>query len=475
MTRWWKGILLFALLISLAFVTDVAAQQSVIYACVQQGSDHVRIVSATERCRGPERRIQWNVVGPTGPQGPAGLRGPAGPAGPQGPAGSQGLAGPAGPQGPAGPLGPAGPPGAGADSLFQALYLTVHCPTESVANAVNQASHSLGYVEITISGMCYESVTINRNNRVTLQGSSPGDGLTAPAGAPALTLNGVQNINLQQLTLAGGNTGLRVTNGASFWASGLHVSGTPNSTGIEVTMNASGTLTDSSIEGNRTGLMANLGGALAVNGGQVTQNSTGVDADQGGQVNLYAVSVADNGNGMQVQGNASIYLNGAVVERSTYAGSRVGPGGTLHIGREAVIKTTSNGPALVMESGAAFLDGGQITSNAQVGIHADEGSMVYLDGGASVDGNGGNGLELSAGSSALVVNSKIQSNTGNGVFIGDASAVSFGPPNIGGQIINNTGWGIFCAGAPQVPQAIGGPLVGGNLGGGSNCPGLIIP
>jgi hypothetical protein len=96
-----------------------------LFACIRLDRDGaegrlMRLVTANERCRPNETRIQWNVAGPQGPTGPTGPTGPAGPAGPQGvpgPTGStgpQGVAGPtgsAGPQGVAGPTGPAGPQG----------------------------------------------------------------------------------------------------------------------------------------------------------------------------------------------------------------------------------------------------------------------------------------------------------------------------------------------------------------------------
>lgn len=93
----------------LATPDTAAAQNNTIYACVQQGSLGVRIVDANTPCRGPETRVQWNVVGPEGPQGPQGEVGPQGPMGPQGP---QGETGPQGPQGEVGPQGPQGETGA---------------------------------------------------------------------------------------------------------------------------------------------------------------------------------------------------------------------------------------------------------------------------------------------------------------------------------------------------------------------------
>lgn len=43
---------------------------SLIHACVQQGSQQVRIVGPSEACRGPEAPLHWNITGPQGPAGP---------------------------------------------------------------------------------------------------------------------------------------------------------------------------------------------------------------------------------------------------------------------------------------------------------------------------------------------------------------------------------------------------------------------
>jgi hypothetical protein len=71
-----------------------ASSPSVLEACVNPGNGGMRLVDATTVCHTTETRVQWNIVGPEGPQGPPG---PQGPAGEQGPIG---LTGPAGPPGP---------------------------------------------------------------------------------------------------------------------------------------------------------------------------------------------------------------------------------------------------------------------------------------------------------------------------------------------------------------------------------------
>src|SRR4051794_39492743 len=88
------------------------AAGSTVYACVNNLSGQVQIVSAGATCANNSSLISWNVVGPTGPQGPAGATGASGPQGPAGPAGAIGATGPQGAPGPQGVTGAQGPAGA---------------------------------------------------------------------------------------------------------------------------------------------------------------------------------------------------------------------------------------------------------------------------------------------------------------------------------------------------------------------------
>jgi len=91
-----------------------AITTGLIYACVNNSSGTIKIVSATTECSNNEIQLVWNaqgVAGPTGPAGPTGATGPTGPTGPQGPTGATGPTGAQGPTGAAGPTGPKGDPG----------------------------------------------------------------------------------------------------------------------------------------------------------------------------------------------------------------------------------------------------------------------------------------------------------------------------------------------------------------------------
>jgi hypothetical protein len=93
------GLLLAAAVIPAHILASDGASH-MIHACVQQGSQHVRLVTANEPCRRPETRVTWNIVGPQGPKGDPGVKGDTGAAGEPGVKGDTGAPGPQGPAGP---------------------------------------------------------------------------------------------------------------------------------------------------------------------------------------------------------------------------------------------------------------------------------------------------------------------------------------------------------------------------------------
>jgi Collagen triple helix repeat (20 copies) len=111
-----RMVIMSAAVLLSVFVSSGAAraQQTQLYACVNNSSGEIKLVAQNAACKNNETLVVWNVVGPQGPIGPQGPQGPAGPAGATGatgPAGPVGPTGPAGAQGAPGQQGPAGTPG----------------------------------------------------------------------------------------------------------------------------------------------------------------------------------------------------------------------------------------------------------------------------------------------------------------------------------------------------------------------------
>lgn len=115
--RIFHGVLL-ALLFTLGYSLAAAQDNNVVYyACVNNSSGEMKIVSEGVKCSKNQTLIYWNQVGPQGPQGLQGEQGPIGPTGQQGPTGPQGPQGEQGPAGPTGQQGPQGPAGSATATL----------------------------------------------------------------------------------------------------------------------------------------------------------------------------------------------------------------------------------------------------------------------------------------------------------------------------------------------------------------------
>src|SRR6266850_1843795 len=98
-------VLALALIGASAMTLAAAASTGVIYACVNNSSGTIHMVTADDTCKANEVALSWNQQGPAGDKGPQGAKGDAGPQGPLGATGPQGPTGATGPQGPAGQAG----------------------------------------------------------------------------------------------------------------------------------------------------------------------------------------------------------------------------------------------------------------------------------------------------------------------------------------------------------------------------------
>src|SRR5688500_11366737 len=90
-----------------------------IYACVNNSSGTIKIVTQIESCAAGATRYDWNSVGiqgPTGAEGPTGATGATGAIGPTGATGPTGAEGPTGPAGASGATGGTGASGPARDA-----------------------------------------------------------------------------------------------------------------------------------------------------------------------------------------------------------------------------------------------------------------------------------------------------------------------------------------------------------------------
>jgi len=125
-----------ALIGASAMTLAAAASTGVIYACVNNSSGTIHMVTADDTCKANEVALSWNQQGPAGDTGPQGAKGDTGPQGPLGAAGPQGPAGATGPQGLTGATGPQGP--AGQAGIGNSAFYTEKRAPVSIPNSYGE-------------------------------------------------------------------------------------------------------------------------------------------------------------------------------------------------------------------------------------------------------------------------------------------------------------------------------------------------
>jgi hypothetical protein len=351
--------------------------------------------------------------------------------------------------------------------------ITVNCEAgETVTDALAQAPVT-GHLTINIIGVCQESVTITRDD-ITLQGDSPGAGLQSSSDVPLLLLDGARRVLINQLTLTGGNHGLFAHSGASFHAYDLHVQNNTHYAGIHITMEASGRISNSIIEGS--GIVTWGSGSLYVFGGEVRNSDMfGVQASGGSYINLdggFRV-VGSRHHAVFAGGGGSIDVHSAIIEDNLSAGVWAMDGSNIGIiGNNTRIENNNGGVVAWSASSVSIAFGAQVINNQGHGVQADYGGNISVSDGAVINNNSGAGLSLSGGSAARIHGSYIVDNEWNGIYLNDISVASFGldDPN---QITGNGGHGIECqTAAPAVAQITGNPgdVSGNALDPQINCP-----
>ena len=352
----------------------------------------------------------------------------------------------------------------------------VHCNAgDKVQEALDNAPKGASRVVITIDGVCPETVHIDQRDDVWLQGGSPGSGLTAGSMGIVLSLRGVHRIEINDLTLTGGNQGMDVRNASSFRSRNLVVRNSVGG-GIILSGNSAGELSNLTVEStNWSGIEVHRGAAVSVGGGEIRGNpGFGVFSD-GGDVELNGVKVSNNGIGVHITNGGALALLGATtVENSAGFGVNIGHGSSAIMSGPDILITNSGRSAVNIGSGGSvwLQSGARVAGNPNVsGIAVGQSSTLEMMQGAIVENNY-SGVDVNSASSALITSgSEVRNNTVNGVSIADTSVVIFNSGGGAPRITGNGSNAIYCQGAPAVAQYWGqDPVISGN-GGVTNCPG----
>jgi hypothetical protein len=321
---------------------------------------------------------------------------------------------------------------------------------------------------------------------VTLQAGASGATLKAPSAStdPVLGISGT-GVTLTNLTISGGVHALRGHAGANITGNNLVIEGA--STYNVLMDHGALTLNNSTIENSAAnGIGADYSATVTVNGGAIQGNAQyGTNIYFTSSLNVYGGAIIQNNGilGAQTGEGGSINITAATVQRNGAAsggccGLLAGTGGHISVsGNSSEIVNNSGFGIWVGPDSNAKLAGATIANNARDGLFVAGGGAGAVAAGSVISGNGGSGIYSQSGN--IIVGEApfagapggpaiIENNKGDGIYLGTNSVAIF--DNSGNQIINNTGWGILCAGSPSHPVGTGTPgTVTGNKAGQTKC------
>jgi hypothetical protein len=219
---------------------------------------------------------------------------------------------------------------------FGTLDVFVDCDAgETIGAALAEADTHLGQVNITISGVCEESVNVGRDD-VSLSGVNRSDGIRGSSHVGqggAVDVNGARRVSLSNMTISSGVFGI-VLGGADVGVSGV-------------------TVRDTSL----TGMFVQVGSILNVDDSLIVENAgSGIEAQTESIIVLANSEVSHNGGTGIGAGSATVSVNNSEIVDNQDGGAGVGNGGNLDLGSTLV--ANNRGFAGVVSRGGQLGMGG---------------------------------------------------------------------------------------------------------------------
>jgi hypothetical protein len=351
----------------------------------------------------------------------------------------------------------------------QPINVVVDCDSgESVQAVLNNYANTLGQLNIQVKGMCTEGVYVYRDN-TRIYGEQDGDGLRAPSSSSTVVSveDSADHVWISQLTLFGGHTGLRVSNGADIHANELHIAGAESCIWLDT--NASTYISSSLIEQCASGIKSSGGAAASVNSTQIRDIQVmGIDARGVSSVTLYGSTVSNAGFfGVFASENGYVNLHDSTIENNR-VGVSVHSNGMATLSFDSIVQN-SEFEGVEVFGGTVDMRSAIVTNNGGDGIAGWDRSFVQV-GDVVIENNGGSGVKLGNGASAhLGETLVIQGNSGNGVEINRMGVATFARG--GPQILDNAGVAVICDPPSVVTMINGTPgVVSGNGSDTIDCP-----
>jgi Periplasmic copper-binding protein (NosD) len=340
----------------------------------------------------------------------------------------------------------------GTASALADLVINVNCAGgSSIGRALDRPTVFDRRLVLVVSGTCNENASIARDD-VVVRAAGGGGVAATDATKPAILVDGAKRVALENLVVTGGHEGVRVTAGASATIRNATVRNAVI-VGVRVDSGASAQVEDSLLENNgQYGLAASGATATLVRSTVRNNNFSGVVAVSGGALILGQVDDAGNvccgntieGNrldGVTVARAASARMYGNVVQNN---GTTTGRWGVLSVEQSLVWMEGGNvlrGNGGPNGGGGAFVRGsslrtgpgdtpvipsGNDISGNYFGILADSASIDLRGGSVVIAGNARAGIDVEQGSMLRVDTISVTGNGAHGIFVNSASGVFLG-------------------------------------------------
>jgi hypothetical protein len=279
---------------------------------------------------------------------------------------------------------------------LDSLEISVDCAAgETVGGAIGSVSDLPNSLIITIRGTCNESVFILRSN-VTLVGESPGDGVRS-----ILASRGASHVEVESLTLEGGNIGLSCLSGATVTARNINILNT--TTGVLALNGGNCDISDSTIDNNANGLTIGVSSQVWLRGVTVTNSSNaGANVYTSSSISLNSsptgstpTTIGGSFRGLQIFSNGSARLSDVIIEDNEAEGIWVNSGGSAFFESRSNVEVRNNGRhgISIGNLANASLNGTlNITGNAILGMQC---IGTHYIGNNNPPGYSGNGTDIS--------------------------------------------------------------------------------
>ena len=304
----------------------------------------------------------------------------------------------------------------------QTNTFTVDCAKkgQTISSAIERGDARKPLV-VLVRGTCNEHVTISRDD-VTLRGQAGGGAtVTGPDASLDTILILKDTVNIEDLTVTGGNNGIRLQGPSYAGVTNVLVRNTAGN-GILV----------------RAGDIAILNSTVEYAGG------SGVMLARGASARIVNSSFRNSHvNGITADSNSTVGVNGGTVSDNEGQGIIVGGGSQGNINNAEILGNTSHG--VVAQAGAVLgVNGAKVKNNGQIGVLGYLGATVVMNSN-EITGNGESGVICLNDCTLQVTSDRITGNAHHGIGVQRRSTlIDLGPSDAPTDVSGNDWVDLWC-------------------------------